>query len=62
MVKKQDLKKQVITKHSQGDIYFGGKSSGTFEELLREAKIAISQMNSEIFKEAVLNGGVGPGK
>ena len=60
--KKIGPKKQVIAKHSQGDIYFGGKSSGTFEELLNEARIVIRQMNGEIFKEAVLNGGVGPGK
>ena len=60
--KKIGPKKQVIAKHAQGNIYFGGKSSGTFEELLNEAKIVIRQMNSEIFKEAVLNGGVGPGK
>jgi len=60
--KKIGFRKQVIAKHSQGDVYFGGKSSGTFEELLNEAKIAISQMDSEIFKESVLNGGVGPGK
>jgi len=60
--KKIGPRKQVIAKHSQGDVYFGGKSSGTFEELLNEAKIEIKNMNSEIFKNAVLNGGVGPGK
>jgi hypothetical protein len=60
--KKIGFEKQVIAKHSQGNVYVGGESSGTFEELLREAKIAISQMDSKIFKESVLNGGVGPGK
>ena len=60
--KKIGPKKQVIAKHAQGDVYFGNKSAGTFEELLNEARIVVRQMNGEIFKEAVLNGGVGPGK
>ena len=36
--------------------------SGGFEENIRVAKQQISLMDSKIFREAVLNGGVGPGK
>ena len=60
--KKIGPRKQVIAKHAQGDVYFGGKSSGTFEELLNEAKIEVKNMDSEIFENAILNGGIGPGK
>jgi len=53
---------QISVKHMQGLVYIDEVSSGGFEENIRVAKMVVSQMDSKIFREAVLNGGVGPGK
>ena len=53
---------QISVKHTQGLVYIDEVSSGGFEENIRVAKMVVSQMDSEIFREAVSNGGVGPGK
>ena len=53
---------QISAKHAQGLVYIDAPSAGGFEENIRVAKQQISLMDSEGFREAVLNGGVGPGK
>ena len=53
---------QISAKHMQGLVYIDDPSAGGCEENIRVAKQQISLMDSKIFREAVLNGGVGPGK
>ncbi len=50
---------QITAKHTQGIVFIDKPSSGGYEENIKRAKTVISQMDSKMFREAVLNGGVG---
>ena len=53
---------QISVRHAQGLVYIDAPSSGDFEELIRVVSQQVSLMDSEIFNNAILSGGVGPGK
>ena len=53
---------QISIRHARGLVYIDAPSFGSLEELIRVAGQQVSHMDAETFDNAILSGGVGPGK